>query len=175
MHYHVLNLERTATVKQVVKAYRKLILRCHPDKNKHPDASAAFRIITDAKDIVEEMVKARATIDERYETWDESDDEMSPEDAKWQAEMDEKIRENLKKWHKANKVRREATRKAAEEHKATRRAAEENKARRRYDSNYPFNAERAAANNAQRVAANKARAAAREQARRDAYYISSDS
>ena len=175
LHYHVLNLERTATVKQVVKAYRKLILRCHPDKNKHPDASAAFRIVTDAKDIVEEMVKERATIDERYETWDESDDEMSPEDAAWQAQMDEQIRENLKKWHKANEARREATRKAAEEHKATRKAADEHKAGRRYDSNYPFNAERAAANNAQRVAANKARAAAREQARRDAYYISSDS
>ncbi len=47
--YHkILGLKRNATKAQIKRAYRRLALKWHPDKNKSPDAEAMFIKITEA-------------------------------------------------------------------------------------------------------------------------------
>ena len=42
-YYKVLGLSRDASEKEIKKAFRKLALQLHPDKNKGPDAEEKFR------------------------------------------------------------------------------------------------------------------------------------
>ena len=46
--YQLLGVERTASASQLRKAYHKLALRVHPDKNSSPDATAAFKRVAEA-------------------------------------------------------------------------------------------------------------------------------
>ena len=41
-YYKLLGVKKTATEKQIKKAFRKLAVRYHPDKNKEPGAEAKF-------------------------------------------------------------------------------------------------------------------------------------
>ena len=41
--YDVLGIDKTATEDDIKKAYRKLALRVHPDKNRAPEAQEAFK------------------------------------------------------------------------------------------------------------------------------------
>jgi len=47
-YYQILGLERSCTVEDVRKAYRKLSLKVHPDKNKAPGAEEAFKVVSKA-------------------------------------------------------------------------------------------------------------------------------
>ncbi|XP_042387918.1 chaperone protein dnaJ 49-like [Zingiber officinale] len=47
-YYQILGLERGCTVEDVKKAYRKLSLKVHPDKNQAPGAEEAFKAVSRA-------------------------------------------------------------------------------------------------------------------------------
>lgn len=47
-YYEILGLEKTCSVEDVRKAYRKLSLKVHPDKNKAPGAEEAFKSVSKA-------------------------------------------------------------------------------------------------------------------------------
>ncbi|KAJ9163114.1 hypothetical protein P3X46_022819 [Hevea brasiliensis] len=47
-YYDILGLEKTCSVEDVRKAYRKLSLKVHPDKNKAPGAEEAFKAVSKA-------------------------------------------------------------------------------------------------------------------------------
>ncbi|KAJ6847791.1 chaperone protein dnaJ 49-like [Iris pallida] len=47
-YYQILGVEKTCSVEDVRKAYRKLSLKVHPDKNKAPGAEEAFKAVSKA-------------------------------------------------------------------------------------------------------------------------------
>ncbi|KAH7546409.1 chaperone protein dnaJ 49 [Ziziphus jujuba] len=47
-YYEILGLEKSCSVEEVRKAYRKLSLKVHPDKNKAPGAEEAFKAVSKA-------------------------------------------------------------------------------------------------------------------------------
>lgn len=51
-HYEVLRISHHATYSEVKRAYKRLALRLHPDKNRAPGAEIAFRRINEAADIL---------------------------------------------------------------------------------------------------------------------------
>ena len=48
LHYHVLGLNESSTDNNTKKAYRKLALQSHRDKNKHPQDSVVMSMINKA-------------------------------------------------------------------------------------------------------------------------------
>ncbi|XP_050373108.1 chaperone protein dnaJ 49 [Argentina anserina] len=47
-YYAILGVEKTCSVEEIRKAYRKLSLKVHPDKNKAPGSEEAFKIVSKA-------------------------------------------------------------------------------------------------------------------------------
>ena len=48
-YYKILGVPRDASDRQIKKAFRKLAVKFHPDKNKAPDAEEKFREIAEGK------------------------------------------------------------------------------------------------------------------------------
>lgn len=47
-YYEILGLEKSCSVEEIRKAYRKLSLKVHPDKNKAPGSEEAFKKVSKA-------------------------------------------------------------------------------------------------------------------------------
>lgn len=56
-YYKVLGVSKSASAAEIKKAYRKLSLKYHPDKNSAPDASAKFAEIATAYDVLSDAEK----------------------------------------------------------------------------------------------------------------------
>ena len=65
-HYKILGLSSSVTKEEIKKAYRKLALEWHPDKNKAPNAHEMFIKINEAYLILYDE-QARAKYDKEYE------------------------------------------------------------------------------------------------------------
>jgi len=51
-YYKILGLSRTASEDEIKKAYRKMALKYHPDKNKNPGAEEKFKEVAEAYDVL---------------------------------------------------------------------------------------------------------------------------
>ncbi|MFQ6064867.1 MAG: molecular chaperone DnaJ [Candidatus Bathyarchaeia archaeon] len=76
-YYEVLNVPRNASKQEIKRAYRKLALKYHPDRNKSPDAEEKFKEISEAYAVLSDEEKrmqydqfGHEGISGRY-TWDD--------------------------------------------------------------------------------------------------------
>jgi DnaJ family protein B protein 12 len=58
-YYTVLGVTKTTTAVDVKRAYKQLALRCHPDKNTHPQAAEAFKLLNAANTVLGDPAKKR--------------------------------------------------------------------------------------------------------------------
>ncbi|KAM9753021.1 dnaJ homolog subfamily B member 9a [Menidia menidia] len=58
-YYEILGVPKGATERQIKKAFHKLAMKFHPDKNKSPDAEARFREIAEAYEVLSDETRRR--------------------------------------------------------------------------------------------------------------------
>ncbi|CAL4115335.1 unnamed protein product [Meganyctiphanes norvegica] len=56
-YYRILGLKKGASDDEIKKAYRKMALKYHPDKNKSPDAEEKFKLIAEAYEVLSDKKK----------------------------------------------------------------------------------------------------------------------
>lgn len=68
--YHkVLGVSKDASPDQIKKAYRKLAMRYHPDRNKSKDAAEKFRQVNEAYAALTQNLPALQRVPGPYEEW----------------------------------------------------------------------------------------------------------
>ncbi|KAL4308257.1 hypothetical protein GQ457_01G002530 [Hibiscus cannabinus] len=63
--YRLLGIAEDAGLELIKRRYHKLALQLHPDKNKHPKAEVAFKLVSEAYSCLSDNVKRRAFNSER--------------------------------------------------------------------------------------------------------------
>lgn len=58
-YYEVLAVEKSSSDSEIKKSYRKLAIKLHPDKNPHPRASEAFKLLNKAWGVLSDPSKKR--------------------------------------------------------------------------------------------------------------------
>lgn len=58
-HYEALGVSKTATDREIKKAFRQLAMKYHPDKNKSPGAEDKFREIAQAYEVLSDSTKRK--------------------------------------------------------------------------------------------------------------------
>lgn len=58
-YYRVLKVDKSSNDVEIKKSYRKLAIKLHPDKNKHPKASEAFKVIAKAFEVLGDESKRK--------------------------------------------------------------------------------------------------------------------
>lgn len=94
-HYEVLRISQHATFSEVKRAYKRLALRLHPDKNRAPGAEEAFRCINEAADTLTDSQKRieynmMKAVGEHVDTKGYFKGEYAENEAKAQAEQMER-------------------------------------------------------------------------------------
>lgn len=59
-HYEILGISRKASSKEIKKAYHKLALKYHPDKNRASNAGEKFRLLNEAYEVLKDDHKRTA-------------------------------------------------------------------------------------------------------------------
>lgn len=77
-HYKILEISRTASKEEIKKAYRKLALQWHPDRNKSSDAHETFIKINEAYLILSDD-EARGKFDREYDYFFKEEGKPEPD------------------------------------------------------------------------------------------------
>jgi len=94
--YKILEISRDADLNTIKKAYRRLALIYHPDKNKHSEAQSKFVAITEAYEILKDPQKRKlydANFESAYNTKSATSENYEKSKAKWSEEAEQKARE----------------------------------------------------------------------------------